>query len=125
MATTYALQVTEADRDENEFRTLGGAAWVTRSERDTALASIPEGPSEPAVGTLSWIVDVLDGDDIVGDRSIDEETAKTLLGVRSLDELRAEARRRNTEAAREARERIAHRRASGDADPSETEGGSQ
>ncbi|MBJ7469734.1 MAG: hypothetical protein JHD16_00450 [Solirubrobacteraceae bacterium] len=102
MNAVYALQVTEADHQADEFRTLGGAAWLTRAERDAAFAVIPEAPDEGATAPRTWIVDVLDGEfSIVADRCIDEATAMDLLGVDSLDELRARAIKRNEELAQE------------------------
>lgn len=90
----WALQIIEADHEANEFRTLGGAAWPTRAERDAAFATIPASTtSDPATDPFTWIVDVLDEDgfSIITDREIDVEIVLELLGETSIEEVRERA----------------------------------
>lgn len=97
-APLYALRITEADHVANEFRHLGGAAWPTEAARDAALAAIPAAEDESATADRTWIVDVLDANgDIVADRIISEDTAMGLLGVSTLDDVRAQAIERDAE----------------------------
>lgn len=94
MAEQWALQITEADHEANEFRTLGGAAWSSRAERDAAFAAIPESQtSDLATDPFTWVVDVLDADgfSIVTDRVVDVETVLVLLGEASIEDVRARA----------------------------------
>lgn len=93
-APVWALQITEADHEANEFRTLGGAAWTTCAERDAAFAAIPASTTaDSSIDSFSWMVDVLDEDgfSIVADREVDVETVLELLGERSIEDVRARA----------------------------------
>jgi len=91
----FLLQITEANHDENEFFTLGGAGFDTEAERAANLSRIPRiDPShsceDPAVPRC-YIVDVLDPDgfSIVDNIEVSEQTAHELLGVDDFEPLRA------------------------------------
>lgn len=89
----YSLQLTFMDEPHNCFLTLGGATFSSKAERNRAFASIPEGrESSP------FIVDVLDDDDIVGDKLIDRPTVSLLLS-KTADVLVLEARQREKDEA--------------------------
>lgn len=101
MTPIYALQITEADHEANEFRTLGGAAWPIKAERDAAYAAIPESStSDRSTDPFTWIVDLLDDDGftIIGDKEIDESTVLRLLGGDSIEVVREAAIEREARA---------------------------
>jgi hypothetical protein len=101
----YALQITEADHEANEFRCLGGAAWPTKAMRDEAYASIPESEtSDRSTDDFTWIVDLLDDDgfSIIGDKEVDEWVVLKLLDGDSIEGLRTQAIEREAAAMAEA-----------------------
>jgi len=88
---TYNLQIVEVNHTDNAFYTLGGAGWTTEAGRAANLASIPPFEHDCDAADRCYILDILDPTDgwsIVDDREISAETARTLLGVESFDELR-------------------------------------
>ncbi|GAA1992611.1 hypothetical protein GCM10009718_32900 [Isoptericola halotolerans] len=97
MSATYCLQITEANHDEDQFFTLGGAGWDSAHDRQVAIDSIPrlEHDCEDPTVRRCYIVDVLDPVDqftIDDNFEIDEATAHTLLGVEDFEPLRERER---------------------------------
>ena len=82
----WGLKVVFCDSENNQLLTLGGAAWMTKRERDANFSAIPASRAESP-----YIVDVENGDGIVDDRLIDEKTVERLLG-RPVSALIMEAR---------------------------------
>ena len=83
----WGLTVTYCDEKNNQFLSLGGAAWETKKERDENLSTIPACPEGP------YLLDVEDEDSIVADRPIDQKTVEALLG-NSVGNLIRNARRK-------------------------------
>lgn len=75
----YCLQVTEANHTDNAFWNLGGAGWLTAEERDAEFARIPAHVNDEDAKCW-YILDVLDPEGIVNEKSISVETARALIG---------------------------------------------
>jgi len=91
----HLLQIVEANHDENEFYTLGGAGFRTEAERTANLATIPVCDHNCADDNRCYFLDVLDPADdfsVLEEREISESTVKTLLGVTDLEPLRRQER---------------------------------
>lgn len=82
----WGLRVTFCDSENNQFLSLGGAAWRTKRERDANFAAIP-----PARTATLFIVDLENDEGIADDRMVTKETAEALLG-RPVSQLIEEAR---------------------------------
>lgn len=76
------LQVTLADHKANEFRTVGGAGFLTMAETRRRFREVPFAPdSDPAVDDYTLVLDLLDrNSDILDDKIISKATAEALLG---------------------------------------------
>lgn len=89
MAFAWALQITFVDEANNQFLTLGGAAWKTKRERDANLRTIPRSDED-----ANLILDICSPRGIEDDFLIDAGTVERLTGkpLRVLiDEARDEA----------------------------------
>lgn len=75
----YCLQVVEANHADNAFYVLGGAGWLTASERDIQFARIPSAVNDDDAKCW-YILDVLDPDGIIDDKTISADAARALLG---------------------------------------------
>ena len=77
MGNTYSIAITYCDDEQNRLVELGGAAWKTQEEWESAWDSIPaSNVNDPARCTA----DKLDeNDNIVEDRCISRETVEILL----------------------------------------------
>lgn len=92
---TYLLQIVEANHDENEFYTLGGAGFRTEAERTANLTTIPVCDHNCDDDNRCYFLDVLDPADdfsVLEELEISEDTAKTLLGVSDLEPVRNQER---------------------------------
>ena len=92
---SYLLQITEANRTENQFFTLGGAGFDTEAERQANLATIPAYDHDCDANDRCYMLDILDPDDdfsIVDEREISEATARALLGTDDFEPLREQER---------------------------------
>lgn len=89
------LVITEANRLEDRFYRLGGAAWDTEAECLAELAKIPATSHNCDDMALCYILDICNEDgSIEDDQEISEATAKALLGVSDFQELRDLDRKR-------------------------------
>ena len=84
----WGLGVTFCDAENNQFLSLGGAAWKTKRERDRNFAMIPV-----SITDSPFIVDVENDDGIIDDRMITKETVEGLIG-RPVSQLIEESRQR-------------------------------
>lgn len=99
--TTYLLQLTEANHDEGEFFTLGGAGFLTETDRQASIARIKARVDltghdchNPDVHRC-YLIDVLDPADQftqVDNFEIDEDTAHHVLGLDDFEPLRERER---------------------------------
>lgn len=99
--TTYLLQLTEANHDENEFFTLGGAGFLTETDRQASIDRIKASVDltghdceDPEVHRC-YLIDVLDPADQftqIDNFEIDEDTAHEVLGVADFEPLRERER---------------------------------
>lgn len=90
--TGYGLQITEANHDEDEFFTLGGAIFDTAEERQASIDALPRfvhDCADPSVRRC-YTVDVLDEDgwSIVDNIEVSETTAQELLGTSDFEPMR-------------------------------------
>ncbi|ROR97827.1 hypothetical protein EDD28_2436 [Salana multivorans] len=94
--TGYGLQITEANHDENEFFTLGGAIFDTAEERQASIDALPRFVHDCADESVRrcYTVDVLneDGWSIVDNIEVSETTAQELLGTSDFEPMRQSER---------------------------------
>jgi hypothetical protein len=87
MESVHSIAITYRDDANNTFVTLGGAAWLTQEEWESAWDNIPEAGDDSACCIADKKVDNWD---IVDDRIVSRATVETLLS-KPIEQLLEEA----------------------------------